>query len=42
MATKGNSGRGSRGACGGSRRQNGSGQRKNNIGITRKPERKRK
>ncbi len=42
MATRGNSGRGSRGACGGTRRRDGSGRGNGNIGTTRKPRKKRR
>jgi len=42
MAIRGNSGRGSSGACGGDRRKDGSGQGRGNIGTKRQPEKKRK
>jgi len=41
MVTRGNAGRGSRGACGGERRRDGSGGGRGNIGTDRQPERKR-
>jgi hypothetical protein len=37
MATRGNAGRGSRGACGGSRRRDGSGGGVGNRGTSRQP-----
>jgi len=40
MTTRGNAGRGSRGACGGSRRRDGSGQGKSNRGTSRQPKKK--
>jgi len=37
---KGNKGRGSRGKCGGTRRRDGSGKGKGNIGTSRQPKKK--
>ena len=42
MATKGNTGRGSCGACEGERRRDGSGRGVGNIGTSRQPKKKRK
>ena len=42
MATRGSAGRGSRGACGGTRRRDGSGQGVGNIGKKNQPPKKRK
>jgi len=39
---RGNKGRGSRGACGGTRRRDGSGEGVGNIGTPRQPKRKKK
>jgi len=42
MVTRGNAGRGSRGACGGTRRRDGSGGGTGNIGTSRQPKKKKK
>ena len=42
MVTRGSKGRGSRGACGGERRRDGSGRGTGNIGSSRQPKEKRK
>jgi len=39
---KGNKGRGSSGACGGTRRRDGSGRGTGNIGTSRQPKKKKK
>ena len=41
MVTRGNAGRGSRGACGGTRRRDGSGRGVGNVHSSRRPKRKR-
>ncbi len=40
MATKGNSGRGGRGSCGGQRKRDGSGKGRGNKGTKRQPKKK--
>ena len=40
MATRGNAGRGSRGACGGTRRRDGSGNAKGNRRTSRQPKKR--
>ncbi len=42
MVTRGNAGRGSRGACGGTRRRDSSGEGTGNIGTKRQPKKKKK
>ena len=42
MVTRGNSGRGNRGSCGGTRRRDGSGGGKGNRGTSRQPKKRRR
>ena len=42
MVRRGNIGRGSRGACGGTRRRDGSGKGIGNVGTSRQPKKRRR